>query len=271
MTATAYDTQRAAHMLAQAWRGGPPAPWRDIEPPDRDCAFAVQRATLRHLAGEDTAAPGAPHTDTGDTGDTAGTLGGWKVGARGPQAEPACAPLPRSGLMPSGARLTGPRWAMRGVELELAIRLGRDLPPHPTAAQMQQAVDSVLPVIEIVETRLADWKDSSPLAQMADLQSHGALVLGEPQRVAPASLDLRTVEAYLAFDGQPVASTRGGNPAQDLWRLLEWLATHAASQGMPLRAGDVITTGSCTGMLFAPQGAAVLGDLVGLGQVLVAL
>ncbi|MEO7390907.1 MAG: hypothetical protein ABIU58_01955, partial [Ramlibacter sp.] len=70
--------------------------------------------------------------------------------------------------------------------------------------------------IEVVETRLADWRDSPPLAQLADLQSHGALVLGAPSSMPLLQLDLRTVQAYLAFDGQPVASTRGANPGADV-------------------------------------------------------
>jgi 2-keto-4-pentenoate hydratase len=125
----------------------------------------------------------------------------------------------------------------------------------------------VLPVIEVVETRLADWRDSPLLAQLADLQSHGGLVLGAARALSPAELDLRTVEAYLAFDGQPVASTRGANPAGDIWRLLGWLARHCAQRGQPLRAGQVVTTGSCTGMLFAPEGAHVQAQLAGIGLV----
>jgi 2-keto-4-pentenoate hydratase len=85
--------------------------------------------------------------------------------------------------------------------------------------------------------------------------------------MAPADLDLQQVEAYLAFDGQPVASCCGANPAGDVWRLLAWLAWHCAQRGRPLRAGDVVTTGSCSGMLFAGEGMEVLADLKGIGRV----
>jgi 2-keto-4-pentenoate hydratase len=128
-------------------------------------------------------------------------------------------------------------------------------------------VGEILPAIEVVETRLAGWREADPTAKFADLQSHGALVLGAPSTVEPAALDLRGLEAYLAFDGQPVASTRGANPAGDIWRLLSWLAWHAVQRGHPLRAGQVVTTGSCTGMLFAPEGAHVVGEITGIGRV----
>ena len=75
------------------------------------------------------------------------------------------------------------------------------------------------------------------------------------------------MQAYLAFDGQPVASTRGANPAADIWRLLGWLAWHCLQRGQTLRAGQVVTTGSCTGMLFAPEGAQVQAELAGIGRV----
>jgi 2-keto-4-pentenoate hydratase len=172
--------------------------------------------------------------------------------------------------MASGAHLIGPPWTMRGIELEVGLRLGRDLiveSPDTDKATLQLAVDAVLPVIEVVETRLADWRESDPLAQVADLQTHGALVVGTPSTLSPADLDLRNVQAYLAFDRQPVASTRGANPAGDVWRLLGWLAWHAAQRGHPLRAGQIVTTGSCTGLLFAAEGANVQGHLEGIGLV----
>ena len=236
----------AAARLVQA-RDGIPVRWREVLPADRAAAFAVQDATLARI----------------------GPAGGWKVGAKSPEALPTCAPLPAAGLLTSGTRLVGAPWRLRGVELEVAVRFARDLPCEsaPSLADLQGAIDAVLPAIEVVETRLADWRESDALAQLADLQTHGALVLGAPSTLAAADLDLRQVEAYLAFDGQPVASARGANPAGDVWRLLSWLAVHCTERGQPLRAGDVVTTGSCTGMLFAAEGAHVLGALNGLGRV----
>ena len=243
-----FDPAEVATGLLAARRGGVPLPHVTAQAPDRPAAYAVQDATLARL----------------------GPTGGWKVGAKGPALEPNCAPLPASGLLAGPVRLIGSPWQLRGIEVEVALRLGKDLVPDsdsPDPAMLHAAIDSVLPVIEVVETRLADWRQSDPLAQLADLQSHGALVLGAPSALSAAGLDLRTVQAYLAFDGQPVASTRGANPAADIWRLLGWLAWHCAQRGQPLRAGQIVTTGSCTGMLFAPEGAHVQAELAGIGRV----
>lgn len=248
---TTPNPEAAALALHAAWQHGLRVPAVNIQPTDPAGAYAIQDATLRHL----------------------GTVGGWKVGARSPEAEPICAPLPLARLLPSGSTLTGPSWQRRGVEVEVAIRLGRDLAvdgPDTPLPVLLACIDAVLPAIEVVETRLSDWQPGAPhsaLAQLADLQSHGALILGAPSLVDPASVDLRTAEASLSFNGQSVAHTHGGNPAADLWRLLRWLAWQCTRRGQPWRAGQIITTGSCTGMLFAPEGARVLGHLAGLGPV----
>jgi 2-keto-4-pentenoate hydratase len=248
MTASSFDHVAVARHLLRAHNGAVTVPHAQVLPPDAAAAYCVQDEIMRGL----------------------GPIGGWKVGAKDPAMQPGCAPLPASGLFPTGATLLGPPWRMRGIEVEVAFRLGRDLIPGDgelEAATMREAIECVLPVIEVVETRLAGWRSSAPLAQLADLQSHGGLLIGEPSPLHPSELDLRTVDAYLAFDGQPVASTHGANPAGDIWRLLGWLARHCAQRGQPLRAGQVITTGSCTGMLFAPEGAHVQAQLAGIGLV----
>lgn len=240
-----FDPAAAARALLQARAARACVPWRAVAPGSVAQAHAVQDATAAVLG-----------------------IGGWKVGAPAPEAQPHCAPLPPAGLLPSGAAL-GHGWSLRGIAVEVALRLGRDLVAAelPARATLQAAVEAVLPAVEVVETRLADWRDSLPLAQLADLQSHGALVLGAPARLRPCDLDLRRLVAYLAFDGQPVASARGAHPVGDVWQLLGWLAVHCTRRGLPLRAGQVVTTGSCSGLLFAPEGAKVDAELRGVGRV----
>ena len=246
MTPTTSTT--SAQLLLDARSRGGVVHWRDILPASLADAYATQDATLAQI----------------------GPIGGWKVGAKGPQAEPSCAPLPLACLLPTGVRLTGAAWQLRGIEVEVALRVGRDLDldPHgpvPSQAELAAAFDAVLPVIEVVESRLADREGSDPLCQVADLLSHGALVLGAPSALPPAQLDLRMLAATQSFDGQVVADTVGGNPAADVWHLLGWLALHCAQRGQPLRRGQIVTTGSCTGMLSAPAGARVQGQVAGVG------
>ena len=199
-----------------------------------------------------------------------GPIGGWKVGAGGLAVEPHCAPLPARGIMNTGVVIPALRYRARLLELEVALRVGTDL--HvvhdlPTPSELAQHFDAVLPAIEVVESRLAEGQAAQPLAKLADLQSHGALVVGAPSAIAPSDVDLRTVQAMLWFDADCVARTVGGNPAQEVWRLLGWLARHCTERGVPLTRGQIVTTGSCTGLLPAPADRPVRGEIAGIGVV----
>ncbi|MFL6692811.1 MAG: 2-keto-4-pentenoate hydratase [Ramlibacter sp.] len=247
MTHPADPTSIARELLLarQQHRPVSPASWTIA---DAESGYAVQERTL----------------------DVLGPATAWKVGAKSPASPMSCSPLPSSGVLPSGAVLKGAQWQLRGIEVELAVRLRRDLDEADLddTARLSSAIGEALPAIEVVETRLANWRESGPLEQLADLQNHGALVLGAPvpwSAIAP--IDLRTLRATLVFDGQPVADSRGSHPVGDVLPLLAWLARHARDRGRSLRAGDVVTTGSCTGLLFAWEGARVQAEVEGIGRV----
>jgi len=214
----------------------------------RDDAYAVQDATLAAI----------------------GRIGGWKVCAASPGHEPTCAPLPAEGLMPGPATLRGSAWHLRGVEAEIAFVLGTDLPPRSfpyTHDDVAHAIASVVPAIEVAETRWIDWLDASPVVLLADLLSHGGLVLGEPTPFDRTWFDLARIEVAMRFDDQVVAHTVGEHAHPDVGVLMAWLANHCVTRGAALKAGQVITTGSCTGMLFASEGTAVHAEVAGLAPI----
>lgn len=229
--------------LAAAWRGGPRPLSALIAVADASEAAEVQQATWRALE------------------PTRAAPGGWKVGAAGPLAPVGCAPLPAAGLLASGARIGGPTLTLRGIELELALRVARPIDAATAAdeAALAAAFDAMAAAIEVVDTRLADWPQASDLAKRADLQSHHALVLGAWQPLHGVLPDLRALQAQLQLDDEPPLQTRGGNPAADLLRLLQGLAQAACAIGLPLQPEQVVTTGSCTGLRFARAGAVVRG------------
>lgn len=243
MSDTATRASLAAHRLVAAWRSGSVLPSASLAIASEDEATAIQLATWRALdAGRD-----AP--------------GGWKVGASGPQAPVASAPLPHGCLHGSGATIGGAGVRRRGVELELALRVSRviDAAVAADAAALAASFDAVCAAIEVVESRLADWDSAPALAKLADLQSHYALVSGAWAPLPDGLPDLRALQAQLAFDARIVAHTRGGNRAQDLPRLLHGLAAQALARRLPLQPGQIVTTGTCTGLLFAPAATEVRG------------
>jgi len=244
-----HDLDVLADRLAAAHAGGPPLPAALLQSLDLRDAYRLQDATLERL----------------------GPVGGWKVGSKGPDAQPHCAPLPLAALHRSGAMLPASRFAWRMVELEVAVRLRVDLSvgpaDRPTPSELAHALDAVLPAFEAVESRLEDGQNAPPMAKLADLQCHGALVLGTPSSLAPADVDLRSVQATLWVGETCAVDAVGGNPAQDLWALLGWLARHCTERGMPLQQGQVVTTGSCTGLTAVPPACVARGALRGIGTV----
>jgi len=246
-----HAVERAAALLVDARRSGrplvalPPA----LSPTTIDGAYAIQDAVIRRLGG----------------------VAGWKVGARAPDAEPICAPIPTGRTFASPKRFGPNELRLRGIEAEIAFRIGRDLPPRSrpyTADEVATAVESAHAAIEVVESRFVDFRTAEPLAVLADSNSNGALAHGPPRGHA-VRIDQTAQAAGLSFGGDEVACTVGGNPAGDVWRLVAWLANHCAARCGGLRAGELVTTGSCTGLLFAPAGTRVVAELAGLGRAVV--
>jgi len=219
----------------------------DLMPADAAEAYAVQDLVAQRL----------------------GPIGGWKVGAKGMEAEPTCAPLAAAGILPTPASLPDGAWRARGIETELAVRFDADLPERETPYTRDEvlaAIGAVLPTIEVVETRLAEFPKAPPLAMLADMGAHGALITGSAIPFNAALLDSTKLAAQQWFGDQEVANSTGGNPAIDIGRILTWLANHCAARGLGLTKGQIVTTGSCTGMLFAPAASQVRGTVEGLGE-----
>jgi 2-keto-4-pentenoate hydratase len=195
-------------------------------------------------------------------------VAGWKVGAANATAAPVAAPLLVPLVVASPARFTVAADAFRGVEAELALSLARDLPARATPYGEDEAWDAVAEVhvaIELLESRYADRRAMTPAALLADNQSNGGFCYGAAI-AGWRAIDYATQRARLLIDGREEKSAAGGNPAGHPRRLLAWLANHAASRGRPLKAGDIVTTGSHTGITIAPPGARVIARFDGLGE-----
>jgi 2-keto-4-pentenoate hydratase len=198
-----------------------------------------------------------------------GAVAAWKTGAPSPQAEPILAPIFADLVHVSAARLPAATFHRLGIEAEIAYRLGRDLPGRResyTREEVVEAIAAILPAIEVVDSRLAEPEAAGAMWKLADHQSNGALVVGAQvddwQAIDPSEQPVR-----LTIDGRVVAEGRGGNPAGDPLRLIAWMANHLADHCGGLRQGQIITTGSMTGLMWTRPGAKVVADFAGLGRV----
>ena len=199
--------------------------------------------------------------------------GAWKVGGPRPDVEPTAAPIPAALLYASPARLTGHDFHMIGIEVEIAFRLGRDLPPRAAPygeEEIAAAVSEALVAIEVCDTRLANWKAASPLWRLADFQLNAALVVGSGTENWRA-IDFTRQRAELWIDGALSLEATGAHPYGNPIRLLPWLAAHNMGRCGGLHAGNIITTGTWTGMQFVTPGAAVIARFPGIGEASVTL
>ena len=152
------------------------------------------------------------------------------------------------------------------VEAEIAIVVGRDL-PHPdlTTAEMIRAVEYVVPAIEIVDSRVANW-DIRIWDTVADNASSGLFVLGAVPRKLDA-LDLRECGMVMEVKGEPISVGAGiaclGSPITAAL----WLARVMAKVGRPLLEGDVILSGALGPMAGVARGDVVEARINGVGTV----
>jgi len=132
-------------------------------------------------------------------------------------------------------------------------------------AQVVQAIDYVVPALEIVGSRIADWKISI-YDTIADNASSGVYVLGSPCRDLD-DLDLRLCGMVMERDGQPVSTGCGAACMGHPLHATVWLARTMVQRGMPLQAGEVVLSGALGAMVDVRPGDVFTARINGLGSV----
>ncbi|MGH8892936.1 MAG: 2-keto-4-pentenoate hydratase [Actinomycetes bacterium] len=152
------------------------------------------------------------------------------------------------------------------VEPEVAFVLGRELRgPGVTVAHAAAAVDFVLPALEIIDSRIEDWKISI-VDTIADNASSGGVVLGS-RPVRLDHVDLRLAGCNLYGNGDLVATGAGGAVLGSPLISLAWLANTVGEHGAALLPGQVVLPGSVTAAQPATAGDTWSADFAGLGTV----
>ena len=248
--------EELARRLRDAYRSGQVAPLRDgLDPTDAGGAYAVQALNTRFWTAQGR------------------RISGRKVGltAKAVQAQlgvdqPDFGVLFDDMAIADSGVLDRARALQPKAEAEVALVMAHDLAdPKATAADVQRAAAYAVAAIEIVDSRILDWKITFA-DTVADNGSSAFYVLGREQKPLDG-LDLYTCGMALEINGA-IASLGAG--AACLGHPLEaaaWLARTLAANGERLHAGDVVLTGALGPMVALSPGDQVTAKIGGLGAV----
>jgi 2-keto-4-pentenoate hydratase len=163
--------------------------------------------------------------------------------------------------IPVARRFLQPR-----VEPEVAFVLKKPLHgPGVTVPEAIAAVDFVLPALEIVDSRIADWRITI-VDTVADNASSGGVVLGSTPTSLP-DVDLRLGGCVFRRNGQVVGTGAGGAVLGSPLSSLVWLANTVGALGTALEAGWVVLPGAITAMQPVAPGDTFTATFSGLGSV----
>lgn len=236
--AAATVTTRFADALYEARRSGVPIAPLTAEFPDWGVreGYAVQQKLVERLVAE---------------GDR---VVGYKLGlTSAPMQEllkvdqPDFSPIFASGVFNDGAQVSVADFIAPRVEAEIALVLAEDVRgPDCTPAKVAAATQGLVAAIEIVDSRIADWKITIA-DTVADLASGGAIALAA-QVVPLGDVDPRLIGMVFCRDGQLVATGAGAAALGDPLVAVAWLVNTLHELGGFLPAGSIVMTGALHAM-----------------------
>jgi len=243
----------ASRVLSQHWRDGIKLDALDarLRPQSRAEGYAVQAAL-------------------------SGKSFGWKIAATSEAGQkhinvagPMAGRILSDTVIADGGTASMKGNAMRVGEPEFCFRMGRDLAPRPAPYNVDDvlaAVDTLHPAIEIPDSRFADFASAGEAQLIADNACAHLFVLGAPTTADWRAMDLVEERPEITLRGQRYVG-HGKNVLGDPRVALAWLANELRGLGIPLRAGEVVTTGTCHPPLPIEAGDHFAVDFGVLGKV----
>ena len=251
----------AARTLNDHWRSGTKLASLDasIRPQDRLGGYAIQAALAGHSTGK---------------------LFGWKIAATSGAGQkhinvsgPLAGRIFAETVLADGGTASMKGNEMRVGEAEFAFRFARDLPPRTNPYPVQEVLDAVgtlHPAIEIPDSRFADFVSAGEAQLIADNACAHLFVLGAATSADWRSRDLVEERPIITLRGNQFIG-HGSNVLGDPRVALAWCANELRALGITLRAGEVVTTGTCCTPLPIQTGDVFAADFGVFGKVSVGL
>lgn len=243
------DINAAAKLLADARRTGvkrEPLPV-ELQPKTIDEGHAIQDATVA-LLNE--------------------AVGGWKTGLD-KSGVMSRAPIFASDIQLNPGRVGSSSKNLRGIEAEIAFRFTKDLPARASDYSRSEVEDALeaFAAIELLNSRYAESGPRSTLEKLADRIIQGGIVCGTP-RQDWRSVDWAKLEVVLTVDGTDIASNTGSHPVGDA--VAPALAlVNSLRKATGVKAGQIMTTGTWTGVNFVGPDSLAVANFDGFEPVLV--
>src|SRR5438552_7166875 len=225
----------ASQTLHEHWRAGSKLAALDewMRPGNRTEGYAIQAAIERYSTTH---------------------LFGWKIAATSEAGQkhinvagPMAGRILAETVIPDGGTASMAGNEMRVAEPEFAFRMRVDLPARSAPYSVQQvlaAVDTLHPAIEIPDSRFADFAVAGEAQLIADNACAHLFVLGPATSADWRAMDLVEQRPVITLSGQRYLG-HGKNVLGDPRVALVWLANELRGLGLTLRAGEVVTTGTC--------------------------
>ena len=165
----------------------------------------------------------------------------------------------------NGSKVSSSALIQPRAEAEIALVMGKDL-DNPSAGpeDVRDAIDHACAAIEIVDSRIADWKVSF-VDTVADNGSAAGFVLGDEKKPLD-NLDLYSCGMVMEVNGEIASLGAGAACLGHPLNAMAWLASTLARRGDPLRAGDIILTGALAPPVALQPGQTIAVKIGGLGS-----
>jgi 2-keto-4-pentenoate hydratase len=254
---TGVNINRAAELLCQAHEARVPISPLTERYPDMDvaAAYAIQQVNLRRRLSADAVVVGHK---IGLTSKPMQDLLGVD--------EPDYGYIVDDMVLPNNGTVAATRFCAPRVEPEVAFLLHTPLRgPGVTVDDVRAATDAVASALEIVDSRIADWKLTLP-DTVADNASSGAVVLGDWVSYTD-DIDLASARAHLRLNDTEIDSGVGAAVMGDPAVAVAWLANAVAGFGTEILPGQFVMSGSFTSAAFVHPGDQAFTTISGLGDV----